>query len=238
MRGEWQAVRRARTTFVCSEPDRAYLKRRLRLGGVMTLPNSVEIRTPFGAAAPDPTLLFLGSYGYEPNLRAAEFLIRQVWPRVRSRIPAARLILAGNHPERIAGYRSHLPGVEFTGFVDDLGALYGRSRVVCAPLLSGGGTRIKILEAVAYGRPVVATPIGAEGLDLRNDEEILIRQTAESFADACGVLLENPERCRTLGSRAHALVAREYGRPQIQGRIRAAFLDVAGSKPEAIPQPC
>ena len=82
---------------------------------------------------------------------------RDVWPLIRKACPEARLIIAGNKPERIPSFASHPPGVEFTGFVEDLGQLYQRVGIVCCSILSGGGTRLKILEAAAYGKAIVST---------------------------------------------------------------------------------
>lgn len=217
--GEKRAIHRAQLTFVCSDLDRRYLARRWRLSGVVTIPNAVSIPAiePLSEA---PTLLFIGSYAYQPNVYAAEFLITQVWPRVYRSMPQARLLLAGGSPERVRGYMAGVPGVEFTGFVDDLDALYRRSRVVCAPVFSGGGTRIKIIEAAAYGKPIVATGIGAEGLEMRDGMEVVLRQDAESFADACLHLLTNREAAQRLGAAARAAAIRHYERSAVVRLIR------------------
>ncbi len=155
--GEYRAIRLARSTFVCSELDRHYLTNRWRLPGVVTVPNAVTI-PELQPVTPEPTLLFLGS-DYLPNLHAAEFLIKSIWPLVHRKMPLARLVIAGISPNNINGNFHSIPGVEVTGFVDDLDGLYRRSRVVCAPILSGGGTRVKIIEAAAYGKPIVSAPL-------------------------------------------------------------------------------
>jgi glycosyltransferase involved in cell wall biosynthesis len=113
-----------------------------------------------------------------------------------------------------------VPGVEFTGFVDDLEGLYQRSRVVCAPILAGGGTRIKIIEAAAYGKAVVATRVGAEGLNMRDGVELLLRDDPGSFADACLQLLNDAVLCERLGRAAYATVVRCYDRANIVSLIQ------------------
>jgi glycosyltransferase involved in cell wall biosynthesis len=212
--GERRAVRLARRTFVCSELDREYLSTTCRLSGIATVPNAVGTAKLLPGPG-EPTLLFLGSYWYQPNVDAAAFLIERVWPRVYQAMPDAKLIIAGVSPELIPGYNSGIPGVEFTGFVDDLEALYRRASVVCAPILSGGGTRVKIIEAAAYGRPVVSTRIGAEGLSLRDGRELLLRDEPESFAGACLELLRDPLLRERLGSAAHAAVLEHYLRDNV-----------------------
>lgn len=224
--GERQSIQKALRTFVCSNLDQQYLTQRWRLNGVVSVPNAVPMPT-VQPLCPEPTLMFLGGYYYFPNLNAANFLIEQVWPRICQVKPNARLIIAGTHPENIRSYDARTPGVEFTGFVDNLDALYARTRVVCCPILSGGGTRVKIIEAAAYGKPIVATPIGAEGLSLRDGEDLLIRKSAGEIAQACLDLLNNDSPCQSLGAAAHQKATQQYDRThvirQIQNHVRAAL---------------
>jgi len=217
--GERRAIRRAHRTFVCSELDRNYLTKWWRLAGVSTIPNATKTRKLLPVAS-NPTLLLLGSFAYQPNVEAAEFLIEQIWPHIYRVMPEARLIVAGTLPERIRGYDMGVPGVEFTGFVDDLEGLYQRSRVVCAPILTGGGTRIKIIEAAGYGKAIVATRVGAEGLDMRDGVELLLRDDPDSFADACLQLLNDAVLCEQLGRAAYATVVRCYDRAKIVSLIQ------------------
>lgn len=223
--GERQSIQKSLRTFVCSKLDRQYLTQQ-RLQGVVDVPNAVPI-PPEQPLCPEPTLMFLGGYYYFPNLNAANFLIEQVWPLIRKTRPDAQLLIAGTHPENIRSYHNDIPGVTFTGFVDDLEALYRRTRIVCCPILSGGGTRMKIIEAAAHGKAVVATPIGAEGLSLRDGEDILIRRSAGAIAQACLELLDNDSLCQRLGSTAREKAIQQYDRAQvvrlIQTHIRTAL---------------
>jgi glycosyltransferase involved in cell wall biosynthesis len=223
--GERRAIRRTRRTFVCSDADQEYLRRRLRLPNVESVPNAIE---PPDAAQPlvrEPTLMFLGSYSYQPNINAAEFVVSEVWPHVRAAVPDARLVIAGSRAERLPSYAADLPGVEYPGFVEDLAALYARSRVVCVPVLAGGGTRVKLVEAAAYGKPLVSTRVGAEGLDFRDGREILLRDGPDAFAKGCIDLLRSDELCERLGKAARSAALRLYDRSSIVAslaeRIRA-----------------
>ncbi|MGD1950417.1 MAG: glycosyltransferase [Leptolyngbyaceae cyanobacterium] len=213
--GERRSIQKSLCTFVCSSLDQQYLTLRWGLQGVVSVPNAVSIPPVPQPVSPEPTLMFLGGYYYFPNLNAANFLIEQVWPHIYQARPDARLIIAGTHPENIQSYSAGVPGVEFTGFVDDLDALYARSRVVCCPILSGGGTRVKIIEAAAYGKPVVTTPIGAEGLSLRDGETGLMRTSARDIAQACLTLLSDESLCQRLGTAAHRQATQNYDRNQI-----------------------
>ena len=228
LRGELRGIRLATRTFICSELDRRYLSDRWHLPGVATVPNAVTIPQP-APLTPEPTLMLIGGYYYYPNLNAANFLIEKVWPLVHSARPDARLIIAGTHPENIRAYSKGVPGVEFTGFVDDLDELYARSRVVCCPILSGGGTRVKMIEAAAYGKAIVSTRIGAEGLEMINGRDFLERDSPRAFADACLELLDDGDRCRTLGKAARNTAIAQYDRTQIVRRIQSEI--VALSRP-------
>ncbi|NIA23802.1 MAG: glycosyltransferase, partial [Proteobacteria bacterium] len=186
---------------------------------VTTIPNAVDIpeRKP---VAKEPTLLFLGSYSYHPNVTAAEFLIQKVMPIIRQVIPEVSLIIAGLYPDNIRFYHNPPPNVEFTGFVRNLDVLYQRSRVVCCPIMSGGGTRVKIIEAAAYAKPIVSTRIGAEGLKMRNGKELLISNDPKSIADACIRLLKDNNLCTRLGNAARAIVKKHYSRDNIIRMIK------------------
>jgi hypothetical protein len=217
---ERRAATRARKAFVCSEPDRRYLTTWLRCPHIVTIPNAVAIPEAQVMDHSSRTLLFLATYAYAPNIAAAEFLVSEVWPRVRKACPEARLIVAGNLPERIPSFSKHPPGVEFTGFVEHLEPLYRGVRIVCCPVLSGGGTRLKILEAGAYGKAIVSTRVGAEGLELRDGLEIVLRDGASAFARACVDLLSEPTRCAKLGAAARETIARRYNRTRIVAHIK------------------
>ena len=213
--GEYCAIRLARQTFVCSEQDRNYLTKRWGLPGVVTVPNAVIIPEPQHITS-QPTLLLLGSFDYNvPNVNAANFLIEQVWPKIHQVMPEARLIIAGKAPESIRSYKAGVPGVEFTSFVDDLDALYRRVRVVCCPIFSGGGTRVKVVEAAAYGKPIVATRIGVEGLKMHDGQNFLLANTPELFAEACLDLLKEDTLCEQIGANARETALQYYDRNHI-----------------------
>ena len=123
------------------------------------------------------------------------------------------------------------------GFVSDLRGLYARSRVVCAPILSGAGTRIKIIEAAMYGKPTVATRIGAEGLEFRDGHELLLRDDARSFANACVELLANDSLCERLGLATHEAAVRYYSRAKIEALIRTHIVAASDERLAPFPGP-
>lgn len=214
------AVKTARRAFVCSRHDQRYLARYLGLTNISVAPNAVEIPAEPSDTPPTQTLLFIGTYSYDPNVMAAEYLIARIWPLIHRRLPEARLLIVGNRHERIPSAAQNPPGVSFTGFVESLSDLYNRTRVVCCPILSGGGTRVKIVEAAAFGKPVVSTRLGAEGLDFNDGREIILEDDPGRFAETCVELLADMARCETLGTAARAAAERLYDRDTVVKTIR------------------
>jgi glycosyltransferase involved in cell wall biosynthesis len=216
---ERRAAKMAEATFVCSELDQRYLQRMGMGRNVKVVPNGLPVPPSPAPPAPSPTVLYLGTYDYPPNCDAAGRLIERIWPLVRAQVPEARLLIVGKNPERIASFRSAPPGVTFTGFVDDLDGLYAEARVVACPITIGGGTRVKLVEAASYGRPMVSTRIGAEGLDFEDGREILLRDDDAGFAEACALLLRDEMACARLGEAARAKMKARYGTDEIAARV-------------------
>ncbi len=156
-----------------------------------------------------PTLLYLGAMSWQPNAKAAEFLAREILPAVRQRFPNARLQLVGRNPGADVLALRQLPGVEVAANVPDVGVYLAQATLLAVPLDSGGGTRLKILEAFAAGLPVVSTPIGCEGIDATAGEHLWIAPR-ESFADAICDALADPEASRCLAENARQLAWNRY----------------------------
>ncbi len=220
---ERRVVRMAEATFVCSELDQRYLRRLGFSGQIEVVPNAMSIPAHAAPPTPEPTVLFLGSYDYRPNCDAADRLIQQIWPLIQQRIPEAQLIIAGKGPEQIASFRSPGAGVTFTGFVEDLDQLYARSRVIACPIMVGGGTRLKLVEAASYGRPMVSTRLGAEGLHFEAGSEVLLRDDNAGFAQACVELLRDDAACARLGAAARAKMQDRYGMAEAVARVAEIF---------------
>jgi glycosyltransferase involved in cell wall biosynthesis len=166
---------------------------------VWTVPNGVEL-PPLVEPAPDThRVLFVGSLNSVFNREGLEWFFARVWPALAARVPDVRLQIAG------AGPLLDLPdGVEQLGFVGELEPLYAQAQLCVAPLLSGAGTRLKVLEAMARARPVVATSVGAEGLAVSEEDGVLCRDTGDDFARACCELLLEPSVALDMGRRGRS----------------------------------
>jgi glycosyltransferase involved in cell wall biosynthesis len=154
-------------------------------------------------------ILFFGAINYYPNTDAALDFAERVMPLLRARYPQVQLRIVG--PVGKGPVQDlHSDQIQVVGFVDDVHAEIARASVVIAPLRIGGGTRLKILEAMAMGKPVVATHIGAEGIDVRHDHDILLADSPEEQAHAIGRLLESEELRTRLGRAARETVVASY----------------------------
>lgn len=157
---------------------------------------------------PQPnTLIFTGSFSFRPNYEAMVWFIREVYPRIQAKIPDVHLTITGDHAKRPLPSTNN---VTLTGFVDDIRPLIARSWLSVVPLHVGGGTRLKILEAMALGTPVVATSKGAEGIEVKPEEHILIADSPEDFANAIIRLLEDLALRQKLVENARQLVCEKY----------------------------
>ncbi len=213
----WRRLQRDATTwadisFCVTDDDRAILEAD---GGVncVTVPLGADIDAIRPDRAPEepPILLFVGSFGHEPNVAAARFLVDKVWPQVAKYSQDVRLDIVGRGSEeflRAAGVGDQR--IRALGFVDDLGVVYGRSRLFVAPLPVGGGIKIKILEAMARGIPVVTTPVGAEGITAPDDGTAWIAPPDDGFADAVIEALARPDEADERAARGRLLMEQRF----------------------------
>jgi glycosyltransferase involved in cell wall biosynthesis len=182
------------------------------------------------ARTPD-TIVYPGSVTYSPNLDAVRYFAHEIWPRVRVARPDARFLVTGRVDGVDLSDFSRVPGVTFTGQVPDVRSLVASSRVCIVPLREGGGTRTKIIEAMALGTPVVSTSKGAEGLAVSSGRDILMADAPQAFADQVVRLLEDDRLVESISSRGRTLVAREYTWEAIAERFERVLLNARDSSP-------
>jgi polysaccharide biosynthesis protein PslH len=203
---EWAALRRVNIAVVVSKRDQDRLPRsRVR---VLLCPNGWEPGPPL-PPAPDPVVIFVALLGWRPNVDAAVWLAERVWPLVRRQRPDARLLLVGRSPAQRVQQLGR-SDITVTGTVPDVRPFLAQAKVAVAPLLSGGGTRLKVLEALDAGRPVVATRIGVEGLEDLVGRGVVVADTAESMSAAICDLLADDSRIKELGAQGRRAVAERY----------------------------
>jgi glycosyltransferase involved in cell wall biosynthesis len=213
MREELAAWRTADGVVFTSRDDEA--RARAHLPGLRSVvaPNAVDVsyfRPGPELPAPDgETVLFFGTLNYFPNQDGMLYFLRDIWPRLEREHPRARLKVVGPQPTpEVLAYRG--PRVEVAGLVEDLRTHLAQATVVIVPLRVGGGTRFKILEAMALGKPVVSTTIGAEGIEVTPGADILIADDPGSFAAEVARVLDDVALARRLGEAGRALVEQRY----------------------------
>jgi glycosyltransferase involved in cell wall biosynthesis len=163
-------------------------------------------RRPSGAR-----VVFVGTMNWPPNADAVTWFARQAWPIVRARRPDAQLdVLGACPPRRVAALAQEGGAIRVVGYVEDLAARLGDAGVFVVPLRAGAGMRVKILDALARGLPIVSTRVGCEGLAVTHERDILIADTAREFAGAVVRVLDDPSLAERLGRNGRALAERVY----------------------------
>lgn len=225
-RAERRNLRHVQAVAAVSPEDAAAFRRLAPHALVDVVPNGVDV-TGFAPVPLGASVVMTGSFDYRPNIEGARRLVRSIWPLVRREAPEATLRLVGLEGERTLADLAGAPGVAVVGTVEDVRAELAGARVAVAPLDVGGGTRIKILEAFALARPVVATPLAAEGLAVRNEEHLLIRESDPAFAAAVVRLLRDDALAETIGRQARLLVEALYDWGVTAARFEALVRRVA-----------
>ncbi len=229
---ERDAWRRVDCVVTMSEQDRSQVQARR----VETLLNGVDLeRFRPADSEPEPRrILFIGAFQHLPNILAVRFFLNEVWPRLRGFDPVLHIIAGKRHryfldryPEREAINLSQ-PGIEVEDFVADVRPAYERAAIVIAPLLASAGTNIKIMEAMAMGKAIVATPAGINGLDLESGRDVLVVRSGEEMAEAIAGLFENPARRRALERQARLRAESDYNWDAIALRQKSLYESLTG----------
>lgn len=219
---EKMVCRRATAIMACSELERLVLRKLCPGISVTVAPNVVDTDSYTPGEDEEPyTVLYSGLLDWSPNQDAVWFFIRSILPPLRQMVPQVKFLVAGRSSSgRFRRRVTGIPGVEFLGTVPDMRPVLRRAAVCVVPLRIGSGTRFKILEAGAMGKPVVSTRTGAEGLDFVDGTEILLDDKPELFARAVVGLLEDPSRRRAMGLAARRRVRASYSFPVLCSAIR------------------
>ena len=230
-RFEKAACLAAAQVLACSQPDAQRLAELAPKTPVTAIPNGVDLSQfqPRQLPGPNsPTLVFVGQMSWFPNRDGIEYFLSEILPLIRKRHPAHL---------KVIGQRGGMQAppaleaaVEFTGFIDDLRPPVLDAAVYVVPLRAGSGTRLKILEAMAMGKAIVSTRIGAEGIALVDGEDALLADTPEAFSAAVCRLFEDPELRERLGRAARLKAEREYGWEAIGDRLLEVYAKVLAGK--------
>ncbi len=233
---EADAVSEFQLVITVSEIDRTRLLELGARGEISVIENGVDCTTlqPLPPPAADrDEILFIGTMGYLPNRDAARYFCSEILPLIRSKRPKCQLNIVGSGGIEHLADLAERGGVNITGRVDDPVPFYARSQLAVVPLRSGGGSRLKILEAMALGRPVVSTTLGQEGLSLQDDQEILTADDPQTFASQVVRLLEDNNHRQRIAKAGRSKVEKDYDWDLLANRLLRLYenMDRSGSHP-------
>jgi polysaccharide biosynthesis protein PslH len=212
-REELATYRDADGVYLCSVADQERLLRQFPTARTLVIPNAADIEY-YQPRVTDPspdgrTVVFFGLLSYFPNIDGVAYFVQDIWPRIAEAHPKARLkIIGGQAPRSLLDLAR--PGIEFTGFVSDLRPHLAEAAAVVVPLRLGGGTRLKIVEAMAMGKAIVSTTLGVEGIDAVAERDLLVEDQPVAFADAVSRLLSEPSMAVRIGQSARQLAVQQY----------------------------
>jgi len=227
---EWNKTRRIEAdvcrsfdhVITVSDDDRQIVEKEFGITHSSTIPTGVDsdFFRPSIERPHSGRLVFVGSMDWDPNEDGAVWFLRDIYPRIRAAIPDVSFAIVGRAPSpRLRAIVEKEPGVEITGWVPDVRPHLAKAEVVVVPLRVGGGTRIKIPEAMAMAKAVVSTPIGAEGLPFRDGREIRIAKQPEQFARAVIELMNNGPLRNSIARTAREEVVSHHGWEAVVARV-------------------
>ena len=234
LRYEREAMERFDHVIAVSDHDKSLMSRWTRPERITVVPTGVDTEQfcPGDVPAPDkPLVLFVGAMDWEPNVDAVQYFCAEIWPSVLAKNSAAKFRIVGRNPDRRVKALEG-PSVEVTGRVPSVVEHLREAAVVVVPLRIGGGTRIKIYEAMAAGKAVVSTAVGAEGLDVHHGQDIVLSDGPANFSDEVTTLLRDASARSRLGNAARGL-ALKYGWPVIGAEFGRILQNVIHGFPKA-----
>jgi sugar transferase (PEP-CTERM/EpsH1 system associated) len=221
------------SAITVSESDRQLLLAANPDLNLEVVPNGVdtEFLRPLPFTNSSPSLIFVGDMAYRPNIDAMIYFSQQILPHIKRAIPGVELWIVGKDPSHEVK-QLHGNGIHITGRVEDVRPFYYQSSVCIVPLRAGGGTRLKILEAMAFTRPVVTTSIGCEGLDVIDGEHLFVADHPLEFADRTTRLLLDEVLRQNLVNHARQLVVDQYDWDVLACQLSRIYTDVAQRTPQ------
>ena len=239
---QWQKLKRyetevcngSDTVIAVSDADAAALRRLGITTRLEVVPNGVDAGyyRPDPSIEPEPaTLLFTGTMDYRPNVDAARWFVSSVFPAILAKKPDARIQIVGRSPTpSIQRLATDSQNVLVTGAVEDVRPYFSRSTLFVVPIRMAGGARLKVLEALAMGLPVVSTSMGIEGIHLEDGKEVLLADSAEDFAAAVLRLLDDPTLRKRLSLAGRQAAEERFSWSQVAPRLLGVYATIAGGR--------
>jgi polysaccharide biosynthesis protein PslH len=211
-RFERWALETADATVAVSDADRAHLQKLAPNAPITTIPNCIDVTDYADAEVEEPIsfdLMFSGKMDYRPNIDAALWFAEAVWPRIKAERPETSWAIVGQKPHDRLAHVQDMDGVTVTGWVESIRPYLHGATLFIMPFRIGSGTRLKLIEAMAAGKAIVSTPVGAEGFPINHRQELWLAESAEEMATAVLQLLDDPQTRTRLGQQARQF-AQQY----------------------------
>ena len=214
--------------IVMSEEDKKYISQFIDSHKIAVVSNGVDtawFEQKRKKLPSQPTVLSVGTFKWLPNVESVNFLVKEIWPLIKAKLPSSQLWIVGNAPTaQITNYQKHDPQITVTGGIPDIRDAFNAAHVLLAPVLSGKGTRYKVLEAMASGTPIVATDLAVEGLGVKSGYQVLTSNTATGLAIATIKMLSDPQLQLQLAERGRQFVHQNYDLQLISQKLHQIYL--------------
>jgi len=236
-RAERHYLNLADHVLTVSDTDRDFFASTTERAKITVIPTGVDLEffRPAAEEAQPNTLVFTGSMDWMPNEDGVFYFVEKILPQIRRKVSTVSLLVVGRRPSsRLLKLATTTPGVKVTGAVDDIRPYMQRGAVYIVPLRVGSGTRLKIFEAMAMGKAIVSTSIGAEGLPVRPGRDVLIADTPKGFADAVVGLLQDDVRRSDLSRAARQLVAQRHGWDSVTQHFESVLDTLVGRRTDLL----
>ncbi|MCJ7739492.1 MAG: glycosyltransferase [Anaerolineae bacterium] len=225
-RYEAEVCSRADRVIAVSDADAAALHMILPNAEIAVVPNGIDstaYRPQDSATQEESAIVFTGTMDFRPNIDAVLWFAQEVLPAIKQKVPNIHLYIVGQRPHNRLQCLMNNPSVTVTGWVEDPRPYIASAAVYVVPLRVGGGTRLKLLEAMAMGKAVVSTRLGAEGYPVVDGQELVLADSPEDFASAVVELLNDPQWRRALGEQGRAFVEQHYDWKSIIPQVEALY---------------
>ncbi len=226
MRYERQVCNTFSLNVTCSHLDTDRLKTIAPGIKGIDVANGVDLNyfQPIDCAKVEKSLVFAGGLSWYPNLDAMSFFLRKVWPRLVAEVPNISLTVIGrNPPEWMLALQAEYPTLKVTGFVDDVRPYLSQAHIYVCPIRDGGGTKLKVLDALAMRMPLVADPIACEGIDVIDGESVIYATTPEDYVDSIKKLINDPQLCKKVADNGAALIQNNYSFESLGKKLSDAY---------------
>ncbi len=216
--------------IICvNEMDKKELSKYISSENISVIPHGVDVN--FFAPQPEyepekETIGFFGYYKHYPNVDAVLYFAKEIFPLIKKEHPSIKFLIIGREPPREVRALEKIKGIVVTGYVENLREYLQKCEVIISPIRLGMGMRVKILEAMAMAKPIVATRLSCEGFKVIDGKHLLIANEPQIFAESVSFLLENPEIAKKFGENARKLAIAEYNYKKIGNMIESLYQKV------------